>query len=219
MTFISESDTSYYSGMLPGAVSKLYSNSDIMLNLPGLAKWCDAEWIQQRVIKVEGNKNQVHLEDGRVVDYDILALNVGSKTKDTGNIKGVWEHSLTTRPINHLLPKIEKREQELLAQGKTPVVVICGAGAAGTELSFGFKKRWDTLFGKEIDMTLIASGPQAVHLESKQMKDQIGRILKEKNIKLITKSVISEVTENSVILKDNTVIPCDVAVWATGAEP
>ena len=69
----------------------------------------------------------------------MLSINIGSKTKDTGNIKGVWEHSLTTRPINDLLPKVINKENQLLEAGITPVVAICGAGAAGTELSYAFK--------------------------------------------------------------------------------
>ena len=77
----------------------------------------------------------------------MLAINVGSKTKDTLNCKGVWEHGLTTRPINDLLPKIEKKEQELKEKGIVPTVVICGAGAAGTELSLAFKARWSKFFG------------------------------------------------------------------------
>lgn len=75
-----------------------------------------------------------------------MALNIGSKTKDTNQVKGVWEHSLTTRPINDLLPKIEKKEQELKKKGIVPTVVICGSGAAGTELSFAFKARWSKFF-------------------------------------------------------------------------
>jgi NADH dehydrogenase FAD-containing subunit len=31
-----------------------------------------------------------------------------------------------------------------------PIVVICGAGAAGTELSFAFKKRWSDLYQTDI---------------------------------------------------------------------
>jgi NADH dehydrogenase FAD-containing subunit len=44
------------------------------------------------------------------MDYDVLVVNIGSKTKGTEDIKGVYDHSLTTRPINELLPKIEKKE-------------------------------------------------------------------------------------------------------------
>ena len=122
-----------------------------------LAEWCNAEFIQQRVHKIEGDRNRLHLQNNQIVDYDVLALNIGSKTKDTGNIKGVVEHSLTTRPINDLLPKIRKREAELLEMAEIPVVVICGAGAAGTELAFAFKRRWTDLFGKEIQVSLICA--------------------------------------------------------------
>lgn len=115
--------------------------------LEPLAIWCKAEYIQQRVEKVIGDKNQVQLANGQLVDYDVLSINVGSKTKNTGQIKGVWENTLTTRPINDLIPKIQKVEEELKSKGIVPVVAVCGAGAAGTELSFAFKKRWGQFFG------------------------------------------------------------------------
>ena len=44
-------------------------------------------------------------------------------------------------------------------------MVICGAGAAGTELSFSFKARWTKLFG-EVPVTLIASHDQPIHTEN-----------------------------------------------------
>ena len=110
--------------------------------MPPLAAWCRAEFIQKRVKKVAANDNKVILEDGTEVPYDILALNVGSRTRGGEAIKGVWEHSLTTRPINELLKKIEDKEKDLVEKKIVPVVAVCGAGAAGTELSFAFKKRW-----------------------------------------------------------------------------
>ena len=45
LTLVSDTEKSYYSGMLPGAVSKLYKNEDIMISLEPLAKWCNANWI------------------------------------------------------------------------------------------------------------------------------------------------------------------------------
>jgi NADH:ubiquinone reductase (H+-translocating) len=43
--------------------------------------------------------------------------------------------------------------------------------------------------------------------------------LKDKNIKFEPNSIVSEVTPESVILQNGKVIPCNVAIWATGAEP
>ena len=44
------------------------------------------------------------------------------------------------------------------------------------------------------------------------------RLFKEKNIKFVSGSKVSEVTSEHVSLEDGRVVPCDVAVWATGAE-
>lgn len=43
--------------------------------------------------------------------------------------------------------------------------------------------------------------------------------MKEKEIKFVPNRTVKEVTPNSVILDNGDVISCDVAVWATGAEP
>ena len=143
--------------MLPGTVSKLYENSDLQIDMVPLAKWCGAEYVQKRVKKVHANENRIEMEDGTFIDYDILALNVGSKTRGTQETTGVWEHSMTTRPINELVPKVGSKEQQFLAQGVIPTVVVCGAGAAGTELAFAFKVRWAKVFNTEIQVTLVCA--------------------------------------------------------------
>ena len=45
LTLVSDGQASYYSGMLPGSVSGLYSDADIMVWLGPLAAWCNAEFI------------------------------------------------------------------------------------------------------------------------------------------------------------------------------
>ena len=56
-----------------------------------------------------------------------------------------------------MLGKIVKKENELLASGVIPDVVVCGAGAAGTELAFGFKSRWSKLFNQDVKVTLVSN--------------------------------------------------------------
>ena len=107
LTIVSEKDISFYSGMLPGTVSGLYKDEDLVIQLEPLAVWCQAQFVNKRVEKVQGSESKLWLEDGSVIDYDVLVLNVGSKTKDTINVKGVWEHALTTRPINDMIGKIQ----------------------------------------------------------------------------------------------------------------
>lgn len=120
----------------------LYRDEQIQVEMEPLAVWCNAKYIEQRVSSIKANENKIFLENGQTVSYDYLAINVGSRTKGANEVKGVWENSLTTRPINDLLGKIERKEQELIKNKITPQLSVCGSGAAGIELTFGFKQRW-----------------------------------------------------------------------------
>lgn len=219
LTIVSERDISYYSGMLPGTVSKLYKDDDLVVHLEPLAAWCQAEFIHKRVEKIQGSENKIHLEGGDVVDYDVLVLNVGSKTKDTLNVKGVWEHALTTRPINDMIEKVIEREQEFIDKNIIPDVVLCGAGAAGTELSFAFKRRWSQVFQTDIKVKLLAAQDEPVQTECDQTKKMIMEQLKNRNIEVLTNARVKEICSDKVILEDGREVPCNIAIWATGAEP
>ena len=103
--------------------------------------------MHKKVARIEANANKVHFADGGSIDYDILCVNVGSKTRDTERVPGVWEYSLPTRPINNLLERISKKEQDMTAKGIIPRVAVVGSGAAGVEMAFAFKQRWGAFFG------------------------------------------------------------------------
>ena len=45
ITLISEMEHSFYSGMLPGAVSKLYTDEELKVNLRTTAIWSEAQHI------------------------------------------------------------------------------------------------------------------------------------------------------------------------------
>ena len=145
-----------------------------------------------------GDENKIELEDGTSVEYDVLAINVGSKTKNTHKTPGVADYSLTTRPINDLLGKIEKKEQELLDNNITPKLVVCGAGCAGVELSFGFKNRWQEVFGKQIETTLLSSGDCILPGEKNHLRTRMEEKLTKQGIDFQTNCEVTEVTQEGV---------------------
>lgn len=134
-------------------------------------------------------------------------------------MQGVWDHALTTRPINYTLNKVILKEKQLLEKGIIPSVVICGAGAAGTELSFAFKSRWTKLFETNIDVTLLASETEPLNLDCNQTKTNVRNALSDRGIEFVTNALVKEVCADKVILQDGRTIPCNVVIWATGADP
>jgi selenide, water dikinase len=83
MILVSETATSYYSGMLPGTVAGLYTEKDLQIELGPLSTWSGAEFIQARVNKIVASENKLILDNGNTLNYDVLCLNIGSKTKDS----------------------------------------------------------------------------------------------------------------------------------------
>lgn len=56
------------------------------MHLEPLAVWCDANYIEKRVHKIDADKNSIHLEDNTTVAYDVLGVNVGSRTKGANEV-------------------------------------------------------------------------------------------------------------------------------------
>jgi NADH dehydrogenase FAD-containing subunit len=72
-------------------------------------------------------------------------------------------------------------------------VAVCGAGAAGVELSFAFKKRWSELFKTEIEVTLISGEDEVFKFDCEAVRKQVLRKLKEKNINVVVNGTVAEV--------------------------
>jgi NADH dehydrogenase FAD-containing subunit len=189
------------------------------VHLEPLANWCNTDYVEKRVHKIDADNNKVIFEDKTELSYDALGLNVGSKTRGAKDVAGVEKHSLTTRPINDLLGKVERKEEQLIRDNIIPKLAVCGAGAAGIELSFAFKNRWSKLFKQDIKTTLICSDSDIMLNESKAARDLTKAKLHEHGITIVPNAKVENIEEHAITLKDGRVIPCNVPVWATGAEP
>jgi|LauGreDrversion4_2_1035121.scaffolds.fasta_scaffold506937_1 NADH dehydrogenase FAD-containing subunit len=190
-----------------------------MVHLEPLADWCSADYLEKRVTKIDAVKNTIHFEDGGELAYDVLGVNIGSRTRGVNDIPGVFSNSLTTRPINDLLGKIEAKEKFLLEQGITPTIAVCGSGAAGIELSFAFKNRWSRTFKKNVKTYLLCTENDIMRHESEAARELTKAKLKEHDVEVVHNARIKRVDEDQVVLQDGRKIQCNVPVWATGAEP
>lgn len=170
VTMVADSEVAYYSGMLPGSSSELYDEEQIKIHLPPLATWSRATFVKEKVTKVVGKENKLLFESGREMNNDVLVLNVGSKTRHTETVKGIWEHSLSTRPINEILRKISEKEKYLIENSIIPKVGVVGSGAAGVELAFAFKARWSRKFNTDVEVTIYASGDKILPTEGDHVR-------------------------------------------------
>jgi NADH dehydrogenase FAD-containing subunit len=99
-----------------------------------------------------------------------------------------------------LLGKIERKEAQLIKDKITPIIAVCGAGAAGIELSFAFKTRWSKLFNQNIQTTLISSEPDIMLNESKAARDMVKSKLKEHGISVVHNAKVHHIEPNQIVM-------------------
>mmetsp|Transcript_819 Transcript_819/g.856 ORF Transcript_819/g.856 Transcript_819/m.856 type:complete len:390 (-) Transcript_819:90-1259(-) len=219
LALVSEYDYSFYSGMLPGFISHAYNQEEISINLSLLCKFTQTRFVEKRGKRLDAENQLLVMEDDEELRYDILVVNIGSKTLGTESIPGVNEFSLKTRPIINLITEIEQKEEEFSAHPeKFNRVTIVGGGAAGIELVFALKKRWEEKLGKTLEFTQIVKSPKFA-INSQSACGKVLHLYKDLDVKVLFDHSVKQVTRNEVILDDGQIIPSDLTVWATGAEP
>src|SRR5262245_45697539 len=87
-----------YSGMLPGLVAGHYSFEQSHIDLERLAGWAQARFVSNRVTGLNLQSRHVHCEDGHLLDYDLLSLDVGS-TPPVADIRGARRFGIPVKPV------------------------------------------------------------------------------------------------------------------------
>ena len=96
-------------------------------------------------------------------------------------------------------------------------MVVCGAGAAGTELAFAFKARWSKIFNQEIEVTLVSARSTVLSGADASVIELTSRKLAEHRINVVYNSHITSIDPSGVTLRDGRHLACNVPIWATGA--
>ncbi|KAJ3576009.1 hypothetical protein NP233_g709 [Leucocoprinus birnbaumii] len=170
------------------------------------------------------------------VPYDYLVYAVGAETQ-TFNIPGVKEHACFMKELNDAerfqnefldcletaaFPGQDAQEVERLLH-----MVVVGGGPTGVELSGELHdflendlKSWYPELAGKIRITLVEALPSVLPTFSKQLINYTESTFKESKIDILTKTMVKEVKERSVVLQmpDKSIqeMPCGLVVWAAG---
>ena len=119
-----------YSGMVPGVVAGHYAVAEAQIDLARLARDAGAQFIRDRVLRLDPAEKQALLENGDQVGYDVVSLNLGSAPG------GLPAGALAAKPFDDFFAGWRK----LCEQGPhAPRVAVVGAGAGGVELAMAMK--------------------------------------------------------------------------------
>jgi NAD(P)H-nitrite reductase large subunit len=117
--------------------------------------------------RVDRERQQLILDGGAALDYDILVLATGSASR-IPPVLATWDaHFLTLNSFDDLR-RLRRRRADAQARGKQPHWAVIGGGLIGCELASDLRKAGDavTVFHREkrlIELQLTEGQSQALH--------------------------------------------------------
>jgi selenide,water dikinase len=211
LTLVTDVLMAPYSGMLPGHVEGHHSMEDMHIDLLKLARFAGARLIKRSVANIDFINQNIVLEDGLNLHYDVLSLNSGA-VPDAESIQGTDAYGITVKPISHFLEKMP-----ILSELSGDIAVI-GGGAAGCELAISLTRHYQ-----------LADKPFACHLFSRSKRllptaplsasKIMARALLDNDIALHLGASVQRLTRDGVIGEKGDTIPARHIFVVTAARP
>ncbi|KIP03321.1 hypothetical protein PHLGIDRAFT_31854 [Phlebiopsis gigantea 11061_1 CR5-6] len=189
-----------------------------------------------KIVQFKDTSEVQGLVSSTAMKYDYLVYAVGAETQ-TFNIPGVRENACFMKELDDA-ERMQRRFLDCLesaafpGQSKEEVdrllhMVVVGGGPTGVELSGELHdfleddlRSWYPELVDSIKITLVEALPSVLPMFSKQLIDYTESTFKEAKIDIMTKTMVKEIKEKSVVLQmpDRSIreVPCGMVVWAAG---
>jgi selenide,water dikinase len=211
LTLVTDVLMAPYSGMLPGYVEGHHSLEDMHINLLKLARFAGARLIKRAVSDIDFDKQNILLDGGLNLHYDVLSLNNGAVPAPE-SIKGTTLNGITVKPISHFL---EKMPDASALRGDFGVI---GGGAAGCELAISLYHHYQ-LGAKNIALHLFSRSERVLPTAPKKASMRMQSALARHNITIHHRANVEELTSDTVILEAGNKIPAAHIFVVTAARP
>jgi NADH dehydrogenase FAD-containing subunit len=197
ITLVSAEPWLVYSGALPQYIAGFYQWQQTSVNLEKLCNRYGTGFINARVISVNSAEKSIKLSTGETLTYDILVINVGSRTPALSHLPNVYP----VKPMSKLLSLRNKLED-----GTTRQLLIAGGGAAGTEFALNLSHP----ARKSIPhITLLEQGERIMSGFPDRAAETAQRILNVRGVKIAVNTAFD----------DQLAANYDAVILATGNEP
>lgn len=216
VTLVTPETDAAYSGMLPGLVAGHYSWREAHIDLTALVRYAGARIKSTRIVGINPGERQVLCADRRVLDYDVLSLDIGS-TPPLDDVEGASQHGVGVKPVESFLEVWDALCAE--ARERALRVAVVGGGAGGVELCLAMRHRLrqESGIAPQTDLTLVTQGGSIVPEHSIGARRRLEQALARNGVGLLTGLRVARVDAEGLTLEGGARVPADCVVWATGA--
>jgi len=182
--------------------------------------------IQDEIEHIDFEKKKVRLKQGKPMPYDYLLIALGSSTNFFG-VPHLDERALELKSLQDALNIRNAADELFLTAPKHEVIhiVVAGGGFTGCELAgemIGYLKKLSVTHAhplKNIECSIVEGAPTLLGVASKWIQAMAYKRLTRLGIKIHFNSLITNVHEREIELKDGSRMPYDLLIWTAGIRP
>ena len=171
----------WYSGMATGMLSGLYEPQEDRVDLEALCRKHGVRFHPTRAVGLDHEAQQLQLETGQSLKYDLLSINVGSAV-DTHGLDDPDSVAWTVKPIPDLL-QLKDALEEGLAQGLAVRVGVVGGGPTGCEIAANIEALCRRAGGRGA-VTVLHGGQRLLAGHPEKAAHKLADVLKRRGIEV-----------------------------------
>jgi NADH:ubiquinone reductase (non-electrogenic) len=201
VSVISDSDHFLYTPLL---AQNVVLNRDLTIHINSLKHKCC--YINDKITDIDFKENLVKSK-GNEYNYNYVVFAHGSDV-NTFNISGVQEftHFLKTNS------DYKKIRAKLNSLREPSTIVVIGCGLTGSELIGTLNDL------KKHNIVAIDALKRPLSTFKEPLSFYTYDLWKKQNVNIMLNSVVKKINKSSIELKDNSIIPFDLAVWCGGVK-
>ena len=195
-----------YSGVASAAAAGALPPEAGRIDVRALAGLSGVEFHEGTVESLDVHSRNAGTSDGAALSYDVLSLNIGSVVAPAS--MKIHPTVLSVKPLSGLAD-LDMRLRTFARPGAT--VTVVGGGASGVELAAHLSVRPDVR-----QVRLVESGPIVGADLPAGARKRIVRLLASRGVAVRTGCAVREIDERHLVCDDESELPHDVALLATG---
>ncbi len=208
LTLIAREARTPYTGRLPALLRGECSFAAAHVDLPRLARAAGARLVLAEARAIDLATKRVLARGHAPIGFDLLSIDIGGQPAMPS--AGAVPDGVPVRPIGRLLARLDALAGTVPAGGRVAVV---GAGPAGAELALALAR----CFAGRWQLVLVGAEREPVAQAPARARRMVRAALTDAGIELVNGVSVLAAQDGLLLLSDDTTLPADATIWATGA--
>lgn len=217
LTCVSQFPVATYSGMLPAALAGLVPPGAMQIDLVALCAAAGARLVVARAAGVDVAAQQLALEDGTTLPFDVLSVGVGSVPDSDAVDVEPTSMRVDVKPMQTFLERLSAVVTRSAPRGRPMHVAVVGGGAAGVELALCAPRHIASLTGESDARCLLVTAGRILDGSRAATAERARAALARRGVIVREHTRVAAVGSDHLAFTDGTSAPVDAAIWVTAA--